>query len=290
MTTAMVLGAGLGTRLRPLTDELPKPLVPIGHEPLLFHICRGLREQGIEQLVVNVHHRREEMLAYLKTLPFKVQVSVERDVLGTAGGIAAARAWFGSEAIIVHNGDILGTPPLAPLLHAASADGLRLAVSRRPLGQGSVGVDAQGRVVRLRGRCFGPETMGADYRGVAAVGPRCVAALPTQGCLIQDFAIPELSRGRLIEGVVTEGEWSDVGTLQAYLRANLEWLGGRPSSLGSKAHVAPGVELDQCVVGAGAEVLGRGRLERCVIWPGARVSAPLNDSIVTRTGQVVAVE
>src|SRR6187431_232569 len=85
MLRAMVLCAGLGTRLRPLTDELPKPLVPVGDRPLLAHILERLASAGVERAVMNVHHKPEEMLRSFDVLPFMPQVITEVEILGTAG-------------------------------------------------------------------------------------------------------------------------------------------------------------------------------------------------------------
>jgi mannose-1-phosphate guanylyltransferase len=141
------------------------------------------------------------------------RVVVEVEILGTAGGVAAARHLFGSGPVVLHNGDILTTPPVAELV-ARDRGGLCLAVSPRPAGEGSVGLDAADRVVRLRGRSFGKEVRGADYIGIAVLGARCLASLPDRGCLIQDWAIPELEAGRSIDSLLTTVAWSDLGRLE----------------------------------------------------------------------------
>lgn len=282
----MILCAGFGTRLRPLTDELPKPLVPVGDRPLLAHILGRLERAGVSRAVLNVHHKQGEMIAAINGLPLVPQVSVEAEVLGTAGGVAAARPLLGPGPVLLHNGDILTTPPVAELM-ARDRGGLCLAVSPRPAGEGRVGLDVEGRVVRLRGRSFGAEVQGGDYIGVAVLGARCLASLPEQGCLIQDWAIPELEAGGRIDALVTKQPWSDLGRLGDYLRANLEWLGARRYAVGSGALVAETVELDRCVIGAGAHVDGKGLLSGCVVWPGARVEAPLSQAVVTSSGRSV---
>jgi len=283
---SMILCAGLGTRLRPLTDELPKPLVPVGDRPLLAHILERLASVGVERAVMNLHHKPEEILSSLESLPFKPQVITEVEILGTAGGVAAARPLLGPAPILLHNGDILTTPPVSALL-AADRGGLCLAVSPRPLGQGSVGLDTSGSVVRLRGRSFGPEVRGADYVGIALLGERCLASLPSRGCLIQDWAIPELEAGRPIETVSTTAPWSDLGQLEDYWRANLAWLGDRKQAIGAGATVLESVDLDRSVIGAGARVTGVGVLEQCIVWPSAQVEAPLRRAVVTRAGRIV---
>lgn len=294
----MVLCAGFGTRLRPLTDELPKPLVPLGDRPLLLHIAERLARAGVSELVLNLHHRSVEFDSVINILPLKSHVIHEPVIRGTAGGIAGARGLLAPGPALVQNGDILCEPPVRELL-ARVGDGLCLAVKPRPLGEGSVGVDQRGNVVRLRGRAFGEERQGGDYVGVAALGVRCLATLPEVGCLIGDWALPELASGGRIETVPAPGDWLDVGSLEAYRDENLRWLesagvgslpgfdGARNSFLGPGASIGAEVMLEGSIVGAGAVVRGRGPVVRSVIWPGASVEAPLVDAVVTTGGQVV---
>jgi len=213
------------------------------------------------------------------------QLIVEQELLGTAGGIAGARRALGPAPVVVHTGDILTDPPVQALLQAVG-DGLCLAVAARDRGQGSVGLDARGRVVRLRGRIFGIEVKGADYAGVCALGARCLESLPERGCLIGDWALPELEAGRSIRSVPLARSWTDVGSLPLYLQANLEWLGARDYHLGPGARVSAAVGLQRSIVGAGARVTGRGALKECVVWPCAEAVAPLERAIVTDLGVV----
>jgi mannose-1-phosphate guanylyltransferase len=185
--------------------------------------------------------------------------------------------------VLVWNGDILTHPPIDALLGRAAGGGLVLAVSPRSAGAGSVGLDAAGNVVRLRGETFGHEVAGGDYIGVAALGGRALAALPAHGCLIGDVALPALRRGEPIETVPHSGVWRDVGALDGYLRANLEWLERRADDcwFGEGATVAPAAEVTRSVVGARARIEGEGSVRRCVVWPDAIAVAPLADAIVT---------
>ncbi len=289
----MVLCAGLGTRLRPLTDELPKPLVPIGDRTILAHIAAALRAAGLDAAVINTHHLADKFPPVIGNLGIKIEVVNEAIVRGTAGGVAGARALLGPAPVVVWNGDILvDDPPLAALLDFAG-DGLCLAVAPRPAGEGTVGLDAAGGVVRLRGERFGDEARGGDYVGIAAIGARCLATLPEMGCLVGDWALPELRAGRpSVASVDVTGAWTDAGDPASYLAANLAWLAGQAAGAARKgrgAVVAAGVELRQSIVGDGARVDGHGALERCVVWPGAHATAPLSDAIVTTSGRVVRV-
>lgn len=289
MASAIVLSAGLGTRLRPLTDELPKPLVPVGDRSILEHAALRLSQAGLAQLVINVHHLATVFDRYLARLALPVQVIVETEIRGTAGGVAGARGHLQSAPVLVWNGDILADPPIAALLANADPEHFCFGVAPRPLGQGSVGLDADGNVVRLRGERFGSETQGGDYVGVLALGRAARDALPERGCLFGDGALPRLRAGGRVTSVPVTTPWTDAGDPRALLLANLAWLGAREldSFLGPGAEIAPGVALRSSLVGAGARVFGHGLLERCVVCPGATATAPLCDAIVAPSGRVV---
>jgi mannose-1-phosphate guanylyltransferase len=288
----MILAAGLGTRLRPLTTELPKPLVPLGDRPLVAHIAARLATAGFSELVMNTHHGADKFRTHIERLGLSIHLVHEPVIRGTAGGIAGCRADFGPAPIVVWNGDIIADPPIATLL-ARAGDGLAVAVAPRPREEGTLGLDGAGRIVRLRGETFGAEVTGADYIGVAALGAAVLAALPAAGCLIGDCALPLLRRGEVVRAVVTTEPWTDIGSLAAYHDANIAWVERLAGPGGSWVHprsvVASGVELRTSIVGDGARIDGTGTVERCVFWPGARATAPLRDRIVTTAGRQVPV-
>jgi mannose-1-phosphate guanylyltransferase len=292
VASALILAAGFGTRLRPLTLELPKPVVPVGDRPLLAHIAARCRRAGIERLVANAHHEHHKVSASIQAWALGIEVVVEPRIRGTAGGVAGARALLGAGPVLVWNGDILTDAPVTELLQvAARLDRQVLAVRHRPAGEGTVGIDHAGRVVRLRGKVFGPETLGGEYVGVMALGPSVVSGLPSEGCLVGDVALPELARGGEVLTVPSAAAFCDLGDLSEYVAANFAWLDAQ--RLGAEgwraAGVAapPGVTLERCLVGSGAELAGSGRLREVIAWPGARVVAPLSRAVVLTSGRVV---
>jgi mannose-1-phosphate guanylyltransferase len=291
LARAMILAAGLGTRLRPLTTELPKPLVPLGDRPIVSHIAARLAAAGFSELVMNTHHDAEKFSSQIHHLGLTVHLVHEPEIRGTAGGIAGCRAHFGPAPIVVWNGDIIADPPIVQLL-ARAGDGLALAVAPRPRAEGTLGVDGAGRIVRLRGETFGAEVAGADYIGVAAIGASVLAALPAEGCLITDCALPILRRGEAVRTVLTTEAWTDIGSIRAYHDASIAWVERIAGPGGSWVHprstVGSAVALRTSIVGEGARLDGKGTVERCVLWPGARVTAPLRDTIVTTLGRQVS--
>lgn len=134
---AMIFAAGLGTRLRPLTDHLPKALVPVGGEPLLHRLLVKLRTAGCTHAVINVHHHSEQVIKFLagRDYGMKIEVSDESDMLlDTGGGLRHAAPFFpGDEPILLHNVDILSNLPLDRFFASFKPDCLaQVAVSDRP--------------------------------------------------------------------------------------------------------------------------------------------------------------
>jgi mannose-1-phosphate guanylyltransferase len=259
---------------------------------LLAHIAAACRRAGIERLVANAHHEHQKLTAIIRELALGIEVVVEPRIRGTAGGVAGARQALGAGAVLVWNGDILTDAPVRALLDVAERDGRQvLAVGHRPAGEGTVGMDDAGRVVRLRGQVFGRETRGGDYVGVMALGARVVESLPPEGCLVGDVALPELARGGVVWTVPAPATWSDLGDLAQYVAANFAWLEAeRPGEQGFRAPdvtVPAGIQLERCLLGTGVELVGSGKLREVLAWPGARVVAPLTRAVVLTSGRVV---
>ena len=136
MKQAMIFAAGLGTRLKPLTDTMPKALVPVAGEPLLHHVIMKLKDAGFERIVVNVHHFADQIIDYLDAngnFGLDIRISDERNgLLETGGGIKAARALFDQETpILIHNVDILSNVDLSLLYESANDAEATLLVSPR---------------------------------------------------------------------------------------------------------------------------------------------------------------
>ncbi|MDI3287539.1 sugar phosphate nucleotidyltransferase [Polyangium sp. 15x6] len=300
MTTAMILCAGLGTRLRPITDEMPKPLVWFGNKPLLFHILDRLAAAGVERVVLNTHHLAErfERRLFLGA-PIGVTLVHEPKILGTAGGVAAAAPALGPGDVLVWNGDILATFSVTALegAHArAKAKGAiaTLAVAFRDpekmrVGEGTVGLGEDGSIVRLRGETFGREVRGADFVGVQILGEVARARLPSEGCLVGDVYLPALRAGERVAASAIVSRFCDLGTPHAYFEESMHWLAEFGSWRGEDVHVDPEVSLASVILGDGVTVRGRGELREVVACPGAAVEAPLERAIVLGSGTIVRV-
>lgn len=287
----MVLCAGFGERLRPLTEELPKPLVPVGDRPVLAHICARLARAGYGAALANTHWLPDKFANTIGGLPLALTLVHEAEIRGVAGGVGGARALL-EAPVVVWNGDILiEDPPLAELVERVSqTGGICLAVAPAS-GAGTVGLDDRGRLVQVRGQRFGAEARRGEYVGLFAVGASALAELPERGDLFTDYCLPLLRRGGAVDTVPVTGAWGEVGSIAGYLDANARWLSHHANHEGGSfvhpsASVAPGVRLVASVVGAGARIEGAGVVERSVLWPGAVASAPMLETVVTPRASV----
>jgi mannose-1-phosphate guanylyltransferase len=289
----MVLCAGHGTRLRPLTDEVPKPLLPFGDRSFLEHALAAAARAGLTEPVVNTHHLREAFSTQIARLGLELRVVEEPVLRGTAGGVYGARSQLGPGPVVVLNGDAVFDAVPDALAESARDQHLVLAVVPRPRGEGTVGIGEGGAVVRLRGEHFGDEVDGGDYIGLCALGARGLDALPEFGCLIGDFALPLLRRGNRVASLEFRSKvWLPGDDLTGYFLDNLRWLDAvrdGASWVHPSASLAPLVHLSKSLVNAGARVEGRGTLSRCVVMAGAVAQAPLADAIVMPSGRVVSV-
>lgn len=286
MTPAFVLAAGLGTRLRPLTSHVPKPLVPIGDATALDAVLACLVGHG--PLVVNAHHLAPAVVSHGRLRG--VHVLEEPRLLGTAGGLANAASALGAGAVLVWNADILAEVDSQAVVraHHASGGAATFVVAPRARGEGTVGVGHDGRVVRLRGETFGEEAEGGDFVGIHVVGEELRASLPAEGCMVGDVYLPALRAGKRLATHVHASGFLDVGSVEAYLAANVAWLArrGLAAFVHEEARIAPGVRVERAIVGRGADV--RADVVDAVVWPGTTVTREVRGAVAAGPGTVRA--
>ncbi|HEX3902589.1 MAG TPA: NDP-sugar synthase [Polyangia bacterium] len=325
----MLLAAGRSTRLGALGLALPKPLVPICGHPAIAYGLRAAARAGARRAVVNVFHRGDLVQAALgdgRALGVVIDYSVETDLLGTGGGIAAARARLGSGPALVMNAKVVADLDLPALLaehagHHAVATML-LRDDPDPVRWGAIGVDATGRVVSiLDARSPRPPEGAVTLRmftGVQLLAPALMDRLQPIFCdLIRDAYVPALRDGETIRASTLTGYFAEHSTPARYLAGNLallrdpELLRDPPGTLAgvdpearvaagarlvAPVRIAAGVEIEagaevgpDVVVDPGARVIAGARLRRAVVWSGATATGEISEAVVTPTG-VVAIE
>jgi mannose-1-phosphate guanylyltransferase len=279
--SAIVLCAGLGTRLRPLTDWCAKPLVPVGDRPVLGHILGRLRAADVVRVAVNAYHRVDDVRAFL---PSNVALSVETELLGTAGGLERALPRLGDGDVLVWNGDILANVDLAAL-YAAHTSEATLTVAPRVDLAGNVGLDEAGDVVRIRKETVrSGEVRSADFLPVHVVGAALRGRLPKRGDFVSEVYLPAMRDGARLRTVEHRAPWFDVGSLAVYLAANRAWLADRGARAWSDESALVSANIEGSVVGAHAVV--EAPALRSVVWPRARVTEPIEDAVATPEGIV----
>jgi MurNAc alpha-1-phosphate uridylyltransferase len=223
---AMVLAAGLGTRLRPITDTMPKPLVPIAGKPMIDYGLDALAEAGIKRAVVNVHHFADQMTAHLATRDTPaIILSDETDrLMNSGGGLARGLKRLDREAVMVMNADLfwIGEPKggktnlqrLADAFDPDRMDMVMLCVKLEDTtghnGRNDFSMDAQGRLTRYREDAGVPVV----YAGALALMPALLDDAPDDAFNLNIYFDRAIEKGRL-HGIMLEGHWITVGTPEA---------------------------------------------------------------------------
>ena len=230
---AMILAAGLGTRLRPLTDSRPKALVPVAGRPMIYWVITRLASHGFSDIIINAHHFADQIKAYAAAYEgpgSPLTVSVEEEILDTGGGVRNVSGFFGNEPFLVHNVDVLTDLDLSGLMiahlasnaHSASSALVTLAVKSRKssrhllfdetgrLGGWRSDVTGETRTVRPMA---GPVTP-LPFMGVYVMSPAVLRKMVDPGPFsIIDFFLDLAGGGAPIQAYRAESaRWADLGS------------------------------------------------------------------------------
>ena len=205
----MILAAGRGERLRPLTDRTPKPMIPIAGEPLIVHQLRWLRRGGVRDVVINLHHLGEQIEAEVgsgRELGMRVCYSREEELLETGGGIKRALAHLRPGPFVVLNGDIWTDYPFAKLLGSRPRRA-HLVLTPKPPHRPMADFHLRGeRVLRSA-------QSDLTYCGIAVLAPALFDAAPDGPFSLRDLYFDAAAAGELT-GERYDGVWADVGTAE----------------------------------------------------------------------------
>ncbi|MEA2108652.1 MAG: NDP-sugar synthase [Pseudomonadota bacterium] len=308
--TAMVLAAGYGTRLRPLTEEMPKPLIPVVNQPLLSMVLRHLFRWQPRRVVVNGHHLSQQVHDFLLSSPRAESISFihEKNILGTGGGIRNAAAKLGGEFFVTINGDVLTDLPLDLVMDFhRQQDVLATMVFHDYPRFNSVQVAGQ-RIVSFNQKYTSTDkTQLLAYTGIQICSPRLLSIFSGSGFISIIDVYEQLlreEREQIAAYIMPAGQyyWRDLGTVGDYLNIHRD-LRENPalahSLLGHKVDfplVAPGAkvsgaELSGVTVIAPRCELGLGsRVEDSILWPGVSIGREcrLQRSIVGQNVKIPA--
>jgi mannose-1-phosphate guanylyltransferase/phosphomannomutase len=255
---AMVLAAGLGERLRPLTIDRAKPSLPLLNRPLIEHTLGYLEENGTTEVVINLHHMPESIRGLIgdgRRLGLKVHYSVEPTILGTAGGLKNAEGHFrDSGTFVMINSDFVTDFNLKEAVGAHQASGslatLILTPAHDPMEYGVVELGEDNRIIRIAGR---PEpgnwTSGSRYTftGIHILEPEILDQIPSGRPfeINREVYPPLIAARRPIRGHVHHGFWRELGTLRLYLEGTLAVLGQSLDRFIVHLQTRPGIYIDQ---------------------------------------------
>jgi len=283
---ALVLTAGHGTRLRPLSDIRAKPAIPVAGEPMIRRIIRWLVSCGITDLVLNLHHRPETLTAVVgdgADLSARVRYSWEQpQVLGSAGGPRLALPLLAADTFLIVNGDTLTDLDLEAIVAAHTASEalvtLALVPNREFSRYGGVQLDDAGSVIGFVRR--GPAAAGSwHYIGVQVVNASVFASLrphvphPSIGG-IYDALIA--SAPGVLRGFTCDTEFWDVGTVADYWHTSMAFMrkeGQDGSSVGRGAVLDPSAQIDGSILWDDVIVGSDAVVDRCIVTDGVSIPA-----------------
>jgi len=282
---AMILAAGLGTRLRSFSLVRPKPLFPVLDQPLLIRIIDQLRAHGIDEVLVNCHHLKDQIVTLLGHQT-GVYLQQENEILGTGGGLRKARAFFGKEPILIVNGDIFHTINLKKIIqeHRQSGNIASLVLHDYPRFN-NVSITGNGSIIGFGDT--GQKERQLAFSGIHIIDPSLLDIIPEDSfASIIDCYMQWIRKGTNISAIELKGHyWSDIGTPEDYLDLHSTLLEKRcfneltPFFVGQDVKMSDDIVLDNWAVIGSRVTIGKGvSLKRVVVWDGAVVADGTNAS------------
>ena len=293
---AILLLGGFGTRLRPLTNDIPKQMLPVCGRPMIEWVCEHLQRHGINEIVLSLGYRAEAFTAAfphgrIGKLPY--QVAVEPDPRGTAGAVRfAAEASGITGTFLVLNGDVLTDLDVGALVNRHVSSGAEATIALQPVVDpspyGLVMADPSGRVLSFSekpepGSDPAAPSHGGDRPTISAGTYVLTSAVldriaPDRPVSIEREIFPQIVANGALAALVDDTYWLDTGTPQQYLAANLDVLGGRRPGAevvdaGVPAGVHPEAQVRMSVIGHGCEIGPGAVVQRSVVGDGCRLAA-----------------
>ena len=301
----MILAAGFGTRLKPITDNLPKPLFPVLNRPILEHTLQFLSKQGIREIAINLHHQPEKIIDYFgdgKDFGVNLHYSKEEEILGTAGGIKKLQSFLKDETFLVINSDVLADIDLNNALefHKEKKSKLTLVVRQdsntekyKPILR-----TEEGRIVNFLGHTINNSdpTTQVMFTGIQIMEPDIFSRIPeNKFCGTTEDVFPGMIKDELpVYGYLHEGYWIDMGTRETYIQAQVDAMDGKlllkttssrnpegplvvpPVHIGRNCEISKDAQVGPyAVLGDGCRVRSGAVVERSVLFQGATVGSGL---------------
>lgn len=284
---AVVLVGGYGTRLRPLTYDVPKPMLPVGHRPMIVQLVERLAASGVTDVVLALGFRPEPFAAAFDDHRFgdvSIHFAVEPEPLDTGGAIAFAARHVGvDDTFIVANGDIITDLDVAQLLDAHRSIGADATIHLTPVADpsafGVVETGSDGRVRRFVEKPAPGETeSNLINAGTYVLEPSVLDLVPEgERVSVERVVFPALVTDRRLAALSTDDYWIDAGRPEFYLQANLDLAAGRRPSrcaaIDAGADIAADAHVADTVVSSGAAIASDAAVTGSLVLPGGSVGA-----------------
>ncbi len=303
---AFVLAAGFGTRLRPLTDHTPKPLIPVLNVPTIFYTFFLLKEAGITDIICNTHYHADALRHFVESSSLQgldITFSEEKEILGTGGGLKKCERLIGQSDFLLVNSDIITDIDFETLIrfHRNSGRPGTLVLHETPEAASIGYVGVEDSLVKdfrdLRGTGLVSSLI---YTGTAVLGPEIFRYLETGFSSIVDTGFTGLIDNGGLGCFTHEGIWCDIGTFQNYRKANFEitagltglgdrmerLIGMRPHMVSPDADISPEAIVRDSVIGRNCRI-GRGAsVSGSILLPGTtvRTNGIISDSVADPYG------
>ena len=288
---AMILAAGYGTRLEPLTHKRPKALMPVANIAMVDRVIEYLKIYGVNEIIINAHHLYGQIVSHFRDqgrFDIPIHIAVEKEILGTGGGIKNVEYFWDEEPFIVINVDILTSVDLSAALEAHKQASALATLVLHDYGRfNQVKIDLEGHILGFVDKP-GPGLLA--FTGIHIMSKKVLNYIPPGTSYnILDAYRDAIAHGEIVSSFISKGHyWVDMGSPQDYIRANREMLGSQRILAADGAHIDPSSELKGWVIiGHCVQIGPKARLENSIVWDGVSIGqrAIVRDSIVTRDVQ-----
>ncbi len=273
---AMIMAAGVGSRLMPLTATMPKPMVPILGKPVMEYGVELLRQHGVTQIIANLHYLPDVIKSYFgdgQACGVSMHYSYEETLMGTAGGVKRNRSFLGTDTFVILSGDGLTDIDLSAMCEYHKSKGALATIALKSVDDvskyGVVIQDNEGRITAFQEKPGAEEALSnLANTGIYIFEPEIFELIPSG--IVYDFGkqlFPLLvEQGLPFYGWETNGYWSDIGSFDAYKEAQFDMLNGSPVYIGRGSIIPGSADLNgKVVIGTNTVVGERCALRDCVI-------------------------
>jgi NDP-sugar pyrophosphorylase family protein/thiamine kinase-like enzyme len=278
---AFILAAGLGERLRPISDHIPKPLLPILGKSALERILDRISSLQVERIGINLHHKSHDVTTWIEQSRYSERIKLfqEHTLLGTGGALKNAAALLGQSVFLVHNADIISNIPLELLIekHLREENAVTLAVHEYPRHK-SLWIDTDGNVKYIGTQLSGHhrQLRHVSFTGIAVYSPLFLGLLPHGVSSVVNYWQKAIALHHSVGTMDCTGcEWSDIGTPGSYAATVFQFL----EKSGSSLYVHPSAECDTvvfegyAVIEEGVHLTGRTMIKDSILLSGFKANA-----------------